>query len=114
MTDQVAGGAADVPAGTVTLASTNRKVALRIMPLLVIAYIVAFIDRADIGFAKLGFVKDLGFNETIYGFGAGIFYLGYILLEVPSNMYLAKIGARATFLRIMILWGLACAALAFM
>lgn len=113
MTDQVAAGVADVP-GAASLASTNRKVALRIMPLLVLAYIVAFIDRADIGFAKLGFMKDLGFNETIYGFGAGIFYLGYILLEVPSNVYLAKVGARATFLRIMILWGIACAALAFM
>lgn len=110
MTDSVM----DHAASSATISNINRKVAFRILPFLVLAYVVAFIDRANIGFGKLGFTTDLGFNETIYGIGAGIFYLGYILLEVPSNLYLNKIGVRKTFLRIMVLWGLACAALAFM
>jgi MFS family permease len=97
-----------------TIDGINKKVALRILPFLVLGYIVAFIDRANIGFGKLAFTSQLGFNETIYGLGAGIFYLGYILLEVPSNLYLNKVGVRKTFLRIMVLWGLACAAIAYM
>ncbi|KQN70224.1 MFS transporter [Duganella sp. Leaf61] len=91
-----------------------RKVLWRLMPLLMLCYVVSFIDRSNIGFAKLHFVHDLGFTETIYGIGAGIFYVGYILFEVPSNMYLHRVGVRATLLRIMVLWGLCSAAMAFM
>lgn len=91
-----------------------RKVLWRIMPFLMLCYIVAFIDRANIGFAKLHFVTDLGFNDAIYGIGAGIFYVGYILFEVPSNMVLHKNGVRQTLLRIMVLWGLFSAGMAFM
>src|SRR5262245_32090561 len=84
------------------------------MPLLVLCYVCAFVNRSNIGFAKLQFVSDLGFTEATYGFGAGIFYAGYMLFEVPSNLYLAKRGVRRTLLRIMMLWGLASAALAVM
>src|SRR5689334_5366353 len=67
---------------------------------------MAWLDRYNLGFAKPQMVKDLGFSETVYGFGAGIVYLGYMLFEVPSNLLLEKIGARKTFARITILWGI--------
>jgi sugar phosphate permease len=91
-----------------------RKILWRIMPFLVVCYVVAFINRSNIGFAKLQFMGELGFNEAVYGFGAAIFYAGYIVSEVPSNLYLAKSGVRNTLLRIMVLWGLCSAAMAFM
>lgn len=94
--------------------ATYRKVLWRLMPFLIVCYVVAFIDRSNIGFAKLQFTQDLGFSEAVYGFGAGIFYIGYILCEIPSNLFLAKYGVRKTLLRIMVLWGLCCVALAFM
>ncbi|MCY1391788.1 putative tartrate transporter [compost metagenome] len=84
-----------------------RKVALRLLPFLLICYIVNYIDRANIGFAKLQFTQDLGFSDAVYGLGAGVFYIGYLLFEVPSNLYLQKIGARATLMRIMLIWGIA-------
>jgi hypothetical protein len=71
------------------------------MPLLVLCYVVAFIDRSNVGFAKLQFLKDLGFNEAVYGLGGGMFYLGYVLFEIPSNLYLVKAGVTKTLLRIM-------------
>jgi MFS family permease len=86
----------------------------RIMPFLVLVYVIAFIDRSNVGVAKLQFTGDLGFSEAVYGFGSGIFYLGYLLLEIPSNLYLARVGLRRTLVRIMILWGLCCAALGLM
>ena len=82
------------------------KIARRIMPFLVLLFVVAWLDRINVGFAKLQMVKDLGFSEAVYGFGAGIFYLGYLLFEIPSNLFLERIGARKTFARITILWGL--------
>lgn len=93
---------------------TYRKIAVRILPFLVLCYVLAYVDRTNIGIAKLDFTKTLGFSETEYGVGASIFYLGYILFEIPSNMYLARVGMRRTLLRIMILWGVACAAMALM
>ena len=94
--------------------ATFRKVAWRIVPLLVVCYVFAFVDRTNVGIAKLQFTKDLNFNEAIYGLGGGLFYLGYLALDVPSNLWLAKIGVRLTLLRIMIAWSLCSAALAFM
>lgn len=91
-----------------------RKIQWRILPFLVVCYIVAFIDRSNIGFAKLEFSGDLGFSDAVYGLGASLFYLGYILFEVPSNLLLHKVGVRKTFLRIMIPWGLVAAVTAFM
>ena len=83
---------------------TYRKVALRILPILFLAYIVANVDRNNVGFAKLGFARDLGFSDAVFGLGAGLFYLGSMCFEIPSNLVLARIGARLTFLRIMLLW----------
>ena len=94
--------------------ATYRKVLWRIMPFMMLCYIVSFIDRANIGFAKLHFITDLKFNDAIYGVGAGIFYVGYILFEVPSNMLLHKRGVRQTLLRIMVLWGILSTCMAFM
>jgi len=109
----------DVPASVNALAAsaedaTYERVLWRLMPFLMLVYVISFIDRANIGFAKLGFTGDLGFSEAVYGTGAGIFYVGYILLEIPSNLYLARVGLRRTLMRIMILWGLACIGLGFM
>ncbi len=89
------------------------RVALRIVPIVIVGYIVAFIDRVNVGFAKLQFVSDLHFNEAIYGFGAGLFYIGYFLFEVPSNLMLERFGARLTLTRIMTLWGAISASMAF-
>jgi D-galactonate transporter len=83
------------------------------MPIVLIAYIFAFLDRINIGYAQLQMKQDLAFSDAIYGLGAGIFFVTYLLFEVPSNLLLEKIGARLTFLRIMVLWGLTSAATAF-
>jgi sugar phosphate permease len=82
------------------------KIARRIMPFLVLLFVVAWLDRINVGLARLQMVEDLGFSDAAYGFGAGIFYLGYLLFEIPSNLVLERIGARKTFARITILWGL--------
>ncbi|WP_206996686.1 MFS transporter [Trinickia mobilis] len=84
-----------------------RKVAWRIIPFLFLCYVVSFLDRINIGFAQLQMKHDLGFSDAMYGLGAAVFYVGYVLCEVPSNMLLARFGARRTFTRIMLLWGLA-------
>ncbi|PVZ10520.1 MULTISPECIES: MFS transporter [unclassified Pseudomonas] len=93
---------------------TFARVKWKILPLLMICYVLALIDRNVIGFAKLGFMKDLGFGETVFGIGAGVFFVGYILFEIPSNLMLQRIGFRKTALRIMLMWGLACAAFSLM
>jgi D-galactonate transporter len=82
------------------------KIAKRIIPFLALLFMMAWLDRYNLGFAKLQMVKDLGFSEAVYGFGAGIVYLGYMLFEIPSNLFLDRIGARKTFARITILWGI--------
>ena len=92
---------------------TLRKITLRIVPFIMLLYFVAFIDRVNIGFAALTMNKDLGFSPAVFGFGAGIFFWGYFLFEVPSNIILHKIGARIWIARVMITWGLVSAAMAF-
>ncbi|MDM0043356.1 MFS transporter [Variovorax dokdonensis] len=82
------------------------KVTRRIVGFLFIGFIFAFLDRINVGFGKLGMQADLGFSEAVFGLGAGIFFLSYFLLEVPSNMMLARFGARRWIARIMITWGL--------
>ena len=82
------------------------KVAWRLVPFLFLCYILAYLDRVNIGFAKLQMQSDLQFSDSIYGFGAGIFFIGYFLFEVPSNIILHKTGARRWIARIMITWGL--------
>jgi MFS family permease len=83
-----------------------RKIAWRILPVLFICYIVAYIDRVNIGFAKLQMMGNLKFSDGVYGLGAGIFFLGYFLLEVPSNIMLHRLGARVWICRILITWGM--------
>ncbi|WP_372661741.1 MFS transporter [Amycolatopsis kentuckyensis] len=86
-------------------ASTYRTIALRVMPLLVVCYVVSFIDRTNIGIAQQGLKRDLGFGSAVYGLGVTLFFVGFILFEVPSNALLARIGARKTLVRIMATWG---------
>nr|WP_315592543.1 MFS transporter [uncultured Cupriavidus sp.] len=93
--------------------ATYRKVSWRIVPFLLLCYVVAYLDRVNVGFAKLQMLNDLQFSETIYGLGAGIFFIGYFLFEVPSNVILHKVGARIWIARIMITWGLISAAMMF-
>jgi len=93
--------------------SVYSKVGWRIMPLLVICYIIAFLDRINIGYAQLQMKQTLPFSDTVYGLGAGIFFIGYFLFEVPSNLMLEKIGARKTLLRIMFCWGVVAAGMMF-
>jgi MFS family permease len=90
-----------------------RKVAWRIMPLIMICYLFAFFDRINISFAKFQLQGDLGLSDTAYGLGASLFVVGYVLFEVPSNMFLYKVGARRWIARIMISWGVATAAMVF-
>ncbi|MBV9655525.1 MAG: MFS transporter [Acetobacteraceae bacterium] len=90
-----------------------RKVTARIVPFLFFCYLAAYLDRVNVGFAKLQMLNELKFSETIYGFGAGIFFLGYVLFEVPSNIVMHKVGARLWIARIMITWALISGAMAF-
>ena len=86
------------------------KVFWRIMPFLMLCYVIAYLDRVNVGFAKLQMSVDLGFSETVFGLGAGVFFLGYFLFEVPSNILMHKVGARVWIARIMITWGILSAA----
>ncbi len=86
------------------------RVTWRLVPFLFACYICAYLDRVNVGFAKLQMIESLNFSETIYGLGAGIFFLGYFLFEIPSNLLLHRYGARRTVTRIMIAWGLISAA----
>ena len=88
------------------------KINWRLMPVILIAYSMAFLDRINVGYAKLTMQQDLQFSDAVYGLGAGIFFITYLLFEVPSNLWLEKIGARLSFLRIMVLWGVTSAATA--
>jgi len=89
--------------------ATYKKVAWRLLPILFLCYVLAYLDRVNVGFAKLQMQKDLGFSDTVYGIGAGVFFIGYFLFEVPSNLILERVGARIWIARIMILWGLVSA-----
>lgn len=86
--------------------ATLGKVTRRLMPFLLLLYIVAWLDRVNVGFAALQMNRDLEFSAAVYGFGAGVFFVGYALFEIPSNLILARVGARRWIARIMITWGL--------
>ncbi len=90
-----------------------RKVSWRIVPFLMLCYVAAYLDRVNIGFAKLQMQGDLQFSETVYGLGAGVFFIAYFLFEVPSNIILHKVGARRWIARIMLTWALVSAAFIF-
>jgi D-galactonate transporter len=96
-----------------TADAVYRKVGWRLLPLLFVCYIVAYLDRVNVGFAKLQMQSALQFSESVYGLGAGIFFLGYFLFEVPSNVVLHRVGARRWIARIMVTWGLLSAATMF-
>ena len=89
------------------------KIDRRLIPILLIAYMIAYLDRINIGYAQLQMKQTLPFDDAVYGLGAGMFFIGYFLFEVPSNLLLERIGARKTLLRIMVLWGLAASAMMF-
>ncbi len=92
--------------------SAVRRISLRIVPFLMVCYFVAFIDRVNLGFAGHDITRDLQLSSTVFGFGAGIFFLAYFIFEVPSNLLLQRVGARRWIARIMVTWGLVAAAMA--
>ena len=85
---------------------TVNRVAWRLLPLLMLGYFCAYLDRVNVGFAGLTMNKSLGFSSAVFGFGAGVFFIGYFLLEVPSNLIMARVGARVWIARILITWGI--------
>src|SRR5579863_9494432 len=89
------------------------RAAFRLVPLILAMYIAAFLNRVNVGFAALTMNHDLGFSPEVYGNGAGIFFWGYFLFEVPSNLIMEKVGARIWICRIMLTWGLVSMATAF-
>lgn len=99
----------DAPA----LQSALVKARRRIIPFLFLLYVVAYLDRVNVGFGAVDMNRDLGFSAAVYGFGSGIFFLSYTLLEVPSNLLLARVGARVWIARIMVTWGLVASMMAF-
>ena len=100
-------------AGIAAAAPVLRKAAWRLIPVMGLMYIVSYLDRTNISFAALTMNRDLGFSPEVYGRGAGIFFWGYFLFEVPSNLMLEKVGARAWMCRIMVTWGALAMACAF-
>ena len=90
-----------------------KKVTWRLLPFLGACYLIAYLDRVNVGFAKLHMLSDLNLSETAYGFGAGVFFIGYFLFEVPSNLILHRVGARTWIARIMVTWGIISGAMAF-
>ena len=104
-----AGCATDEPLEAAVL----RKVTLRLIPYLFLLYVVNILDRANIGIAKLQMLTDLDMSDKAYGFGAGVFYVGYLLFEVPSNLILQRVGARSWIARILVSWGLVSSCMMF-
>jgi len=90
-----------------------KRITWRVVPLIFAAYLLAFLDRINVGYAQLQMKDALGFSDAVYGFGAGIFFISYLLFEVPSNLLLERIGVRLTLLRIIFFWGLTSAATMF-
>nr|WP_232624502.1 MFS transporter [Paraburkholderia ginsengisoli] len=95
------------------LATLYGRLNWRLLPFLAVCYLFASLDRLNVGFAQLQMHDALGFSDAVYGFGAGIFFVGYVLFEIPSNLLLPKIGVRRTISRILVLWGLTSAAMMF-
>jgi len=92
---------------------TMKKVYLRILPFCFILYFICYLDRVNVGFAALTMNKDLGLSSYVFGLGAGAFFWGYFILEVPSNLILERVGARRWIARVMVSWGLVSGAFAF-
>src|SRR5881398_3650200 len=94
-------------------AVTLRKVTWRLIPFLFVLYVIAWLDRVNVGFAALEMNADLGFSSAAFGFGSGVFFVGYCLFEVPSNLVLHRVGARRWIARIMFTWGAISVAMMF-
>src|SRR3954447_25129711 len=92
---------------------TMRRVGMRLIPFLIVCYFIAYVDRVNVGFAALTMNKDLGLSAAAFGIGGGLFFVAYVLFEVPSNLAMERFGARRWIARIMITWGLVGAASAF-
>jgi D-galactonate transporter len=105
--------AASDPASAADLDKLYARVSRRLLPFLFLCYVAAYLDRVNVGFAKLQMQADLALSDTVYGIGAGIFFLGYFLFEIPSNLLMERVGARRWIARIMISWGLVSAATMF-
>src|SRR6185312_1633339 len=101
-----------MPTSDETLASIVRRVTIRLIPILLLMYVLAFLDRSNIGFAKEQFQADTGLSDAAYALGAGIFFLGYAVFEVPSNLMLRRVGAKMWLARIMVTWGIISALMA--
>ena len=95
-----------MPIVTEIAVQTRRKIAWRILPFVFLLYIIAYLDRANVAFAKLSMSADLGFSEAVFGFGAGIFFLGYFLLEIPGALIVERWSTRGWIARILVSWGL--------
>ncbi|UQY33960.1 MFS transporter [Pseudomonas fulva] len=100
-------------AASTARSNAYRKTAWRLMPFLMLCYLCAYLDRVNVGFAKLQMMDDLALSEAVYGLGAGMFFIGYFLFEVPSNVILHRVGARRWIARIMITWGIISGLFAF-
>ena len=106
MSASSAGAPADQSAALEPLErETMRRISCRLLPLLMLCYFVAYLDRVNVSFAALTMNRTLGFSPAVYGFGSGVFFLGFFVFEVPSNILLAKLGARIWIARIMVTWG---------
>jgi sugar phosphate permease len=90
---------------TPMLNHTVSKVTKRLLPFLLLMYVLSFLDRANIAFAKQAFQADTGISDAVYAFGAGIFFISYALFEIPSNLIMHRVGARIWMCRIMVTWG---------
>jgi D-galactonate transporter len=101
------------PAESLSEKTAYAKVFRRVVPLIMICYVVAYLDRINVGFAKLQMEVDLGFSQTVYGLGAGMFFIGYFFFEVPSNPIMYRVGAKLWIARIMVSWGLLSACFIF-
>lgn len=100
------------PSQSALLASINRRVAWRLMPMLVLVYVLGQLDRVNVSFAALTMNRDLGFSAAVYGLGASLFFLGYLVFQLPANLMLQRFGARRLIATIMVAWGLVSAATA--
>src|SRR6201995_4035243 len=98
---------------TIDADAVLRRAAWRLVPFILAMYIAAFLNRVNVGFAALTMNQDLGFSPEVYGWGTGVFFIGYLLFEVPSNLVMEKVGARLWLSRIMITWAIVSMAFAF-
>src|SRR5271154_3691541 len=87
-------------------AATYNRVARKLIPFLLVLYVISFLDRVNVGFAKLQMSADIGLSDAVFGLGAGIFFIGYAACEIPSNLLLQRFGARFWIARILVVWGI--------